>query len=129
MFPCRLFSHCAAPYAEPGDKPSLVQIAWIVSLQLVFPYCKALGQAVRVAWPWLWCLEYLFAGCLPVVQCHMPGRANSLALAQQSYFCTSTMCFHCIATSWARRFAWPWLRQTYGSLVVCLCTGMLALPS
>ena len=39
------------------------------------------------------------------------------------------MCFHCIATSWAGRFAWPWLKQRYCSLAVSLCTVMLALPS
>ena len=85
MFPCRLFSHCAAPYTGPSDKPSLGGGAWIVSLQLVFPYCRALGRAGRVAWPWPRCLDCLFAGCLLTVQCHMPGWANSLALARQCH--------------------------------------------
>ena len=57
----------------------------------VFPFCKALGRAGRVAWPWPRCLDYLFASCLLTVQCHMPGRADSLALARQ-YHCSLPPC-------------------------------------
>ena len=39
-------------------------------------------SAGRVAWPWPRHLEYFFAGCFPIVQDHMPGRASSLALAE-----------------------------------------------
>ena len=34
------FPRRAAPYAGPGDKPSLGRGAYVVSLQLVFPYCR-----------------------------------------------------------------------------------------
>ena len=129
MFPCKLFSHYAAPYARPGDKSSLGGSAWIVSLQLVFPYCRALGQARRVAWPWPRCLDYLFPGCLLTVQCHMPGQANSLALAQQSYCSLPPCVSNALPKAGPGVSAWPWLRQTYRSLAVCLCTILLALPS
>ena len=39
----------------------------------------------------------MFAGCLLTVQCHMPGRANSLALAEANISFTSCFCMHCRA--------------------------------
>ena len=125
MFPCRLFSHCAAPYAGPGDKPSLGGGASIVSLQLLFshfvgPYAGPGEEPGLGGGAWTVCLQVV---CL---QCSVICRAGRIAWLGSAFsLFTSTMCAQCIATSWAGRFAWPWLRQTYRSLHVSVCTVVL----
>ena len=125
MFPCRLFSHCAAPYAGPGDKPSLGGGACIVSLQLLFshfagPYagpgeepglgggawtvclqvvclqCSVICRAGRIAWPWLGIFIVHFHDVCPM-HCHKLGRAFRLALAEANISFTSCFCMHCRA--------------------------------
>ena len=125
MFPCRLFSHCAAPYAGPGDKPSLGGGASIVSLQLLFshfagPYagpgeepglgggawtvclqvvclqCSAICRAGRIAWPWLGIFIVHFHDVCPM-HCHKLGWAFRLALAEANISFTSCFCMHCRA--------------------------------
>ena len=118
-------------------------------------HCIAMSWAGSLAWPWLWQTYYSLSPCVSIalsqaspgawpglgcgnlivhfyhmfpLHCHKLGRALGLALAMAILLFTFTMCFHCIATSWAGRFAWPWMGQTYCSLAVCLCTVMLALP-
>ena len=40
------------------------------------------------------------------------------------FFLAFTLCFHCIAMSWAGRLAWPWLWQSYYSLLPCVSTAL-----
>ena len=125
MFPCRLLSHCAAPYARPGDKPSLGGGSSTVSLQLLFshfagPYtgpgeesglgggawtfclqvvclqCSAICRARRIAWPWLGNLIVHFHHVCPM-HCHKLGRAFRLALAEANISFICSLSLHCHA--------------------------------
>ena len=105
-----VFPHYVAPYAGPGDKPSLGGGAWIVSLQLLFSHfagpqagwgeqpglgrgawtvclqvvclqCIAIFRAGRIAWPWLGNLIVHFHHVCPM-HCHKLDRAFCLVLAE-----------------------------------------------
>ena len=67
---------------------ALVEVPGLFHCNFCFPILQGLrlGRASSLALAEVPGL--LFAGCLLIVQCHMPGRANSLALARQSY-CSS----------------------------------------
>ena len=94
--------------------------------------CSAISSAGRSAWPWLWqsfsslspCVSTALPragpgawpglGCGNLIvhfhhvfplHCHKLGWALGLALAVAILLFIFTMCFLCIATSWAERFA------------------------
>ena len=96
-----------------------------VSLQVIFPLCSAIRRAGRQAEPWPRRLRCFIVACFPILQGLRLGRASSLALAEvPGVFICRLFAYSAVPYSGGRANSLALARQSYCSLPPCVSTAL-----